>query len=271
MVEIFENASEQFGISTFNNTLTRFFERQDLPTTINYKTLPINDNGIYIYSSRNEFQQSIYEKKGTHIFVVHGLENQNFLPPVGVEFDSIWCFSEKAKRYLKAKKKCKNVKKVPQLIEDKFWNCDANNSWNILIIDPRNSGFYVQRVHEAVKDMKYIGVRSICKMWGREDLRDEIENSSVVIAYGRTAMESILCGRPTILYGMNGLDGLVDRNNLDIMMATNMSGYSSIEGKLNLTEEIEKAFDTKPSYSRKLREDLRELVGSSLLDKSMFL
>ena len=184
--------------------------------------------------------------------------------------DRIWCFSQRSKNYL-IKNGHKNIKLIPQIIDDSFWQFDNSPQGHILVIDPRNWGFYANRVHEAAEETT-LPVRIITQMLSPEDLREEIYRSSVVIAKGRSAMEAIMCGRPTIVFGHDSGDGLVTLNTIGDMMITNMSGWSkSKDNKINLSDEIESATSLKKSHIIKLRKEMVNFVGIKYADVDMFL
>lgn len=267
MIEIYQSDSQQYGISTFNDTINEIFNNEGLASIINTTKESIDDEGVYIYSSKDQYVSS--ESEGKHIFVVHGLHNDNFLPPLGQAFHQIWCFSDRSQKYL-VKNGYKNVVQVPQVINDHFWKLDTRPQGHVLIIDPRNGGFYVNHVHKAVMHHPNLGVRWIGGMLSPEDLRDEIANASVVIAKGRSAMESILCQRPTIIHGHESSDGLVTTENIEDLMTTNMSGWSKKE-PIVLWEEIEQAMSTKWSDLKIMRNKMKYIVGSSLISSKTYL
>lgn len=52
-----------------------------------------------------------------------------------------------------------------------------------------------------------------------------IQESDMVIGYGRGIYEGMACGRPVLVYGEHGCDGWIDEHNFPIYLQSNCSGY----------------------------------------------
>lgn len=90
---------------------------------------------------------------------------------------------------------------------------------------------------------------SFCKYtnqnWQIEKL---INESEVVITLGRGALEAMACNKPTIIYGRFGADGLVTKENFNLLKIYNFSGrlYKKRWDEDDLKKEINKALRLKP-------------------------
>lgn len=86
-------------------------------------------------------------------------------------------------------------------------------------------------------------------IWETEELMNDVD---MVIGYGRCAIEGMSCGRPVIVYGHNGNDGMVDDDTHWEIKTCNFSGrrYKGNWDVERMVEEIEKYSVEKGSLSR---------------------
>lgn len=80
-----------------------------------------------------------------------------------------------------------------------------------------------------------------------KDVASVLAQSDLVIGAGRVAMESLLCGRPTLAIGEASAIGIVDESNLDLAMATNFGDIGPKDLDIDFTaiqSQVEKGLST---------------------------
>lgn len=94
----------------------------------------------------------------------------------------------------------------------------------LLVFDVRNNAFYREKILNicALIPQLYVRVLDV-PTW---DIEQEIAQADMVIAYGRSAIESMAMGKSVIIYGVNGGDGIVNPVTYDSIKASNFSGWS---------------------------------------------
>ncbi|MCB9245993.1 MAG: hypothetical protein H6606_06135 [Flavobacteriales bacterium] len=162
------------------------------------------------------------------LFFVHSLMNpDSSLPPLTEHLSinlNVYTFSERGEDYLAS------LGHSPILVRNaidmgRFAALSPPSEIKkILVLDVRNNTFYRDRIVELSALMPQVYFRFITLPdW---DIEAEIEQADMVIAYGRSAIESMAIGKPTIIYGVNGGDGLVANNNKEALAESNYSGWS---------------------------------------------
>lgn len=112
-----------------------------------------------------------------------------------------------------------------------------------------------QILGDAIKDTG-IEVLALGVNWSHQwDVEKVMNEVDLVISYGRGALEAMSCGRPVLIYGHNGNDGIVTKENYNEIRKNNFSGRRFKEkwNASRLKEELEK-------YNPELGKDSRELI-----------
>lgn len=97
----------------------------------------------------------------------------------------------------------------------------------VLVIAPSNANYYTVKIQAACSK---IGV--YCQVLGantfgdqtRFDVETIINTADLVIGYGRSIYEAMACGRPVIVYGVNGGDGYLSAEIFTKSYSENCSG-----------------------------------------------
>lgn len=116
-------------------------------------------------------------------------------------------------------------------------------------------------------DIEYISPATHGTMSPHE-IRENIWNSDFVVAVGRSAYESMACGKPVYLLGNDSGDGWVKYDTFNIFLYKNCSGYTNtiLGPKEYFVRDIMKRYD---SVDGKINERLSEkyLSGNSMARK----
>lgn len=172
---------------------------------------------------------------GKKVFVVHGLMEQEYVPPVGY-VDSVICMSKRAYETVKAPNKLL----INQPIDLDRFNCRKpinEELQKVLILDSRNATYYTAKVQAACAELgiycQTVGKNTFADN-RRFDVESVINTCDLVIGYGRSVYEAMACGRPVIVYGINGGDGYITADNFQINYESNCSGWG--ERKLDFPQ-----------------------------------
>lgn len=161
-------------------------------------------------------------------FVVHGLMNPDLMPPDGEVFDEVLCLSPMSYEYIQAPEK----RLVPNVVNTEHFRPETEPGEQlkkVLLADVLYAPAYLPKLFYATSKMGlYLCVAG--DMYNgstaTEDMMQLYNSADLVIGYGRVALEAMACGRPVIVYGVNGGDGYVTPDNLDAVMYRNCSGWS---------------------------------------------
>lgn len=244
--------SELTGVSTFNYTLIEALLKKYKDIEIDFYTsgpwsiylenlekLLHFSGKIYMNSyPEKEYDQIFFnyitsfekfkEYKGIKKMFIHGLMNYDYIPKNGM-FEKIYVFGERAYNYIRCNSEKILIRNGVNI--DRFNYLDNINyrPEKILISDGRNNNFTINLIQSAAKK-----TNSYVQTLGKDqyndklkwDVEEVIKTSDLVFAYGRSAIEAMAMGRPVIIYGINGGDGYLAKNNYKKMMETNLSGWS---------------------------------------------
>lgn len=248
------------GVTTFNYTLAEAVKDQDAANVCELHVLnPIEkgfkqrfiDTGIKIFDASNPKTYDVVfinNRSGLnwviknnitatrYIYFVHSLptdeslQNEVFPPRAGALVNmlggavEIVVLSQKSKDYFDGlgytTTLVKNAINMNRF-KDKGYPTKLQK---ILIFDLRNNILYREKIMNLATLLPNVYVRSITvPTW---DIEAEIDDADLVIGYGRSAIEAMATGKPTIIYGINGGDGMVLDSNKDDLAKTNFSGWS---------------------------------------------
>jgi hypothetical protein len=196
--------------------------------TDTYKVAVVNGRNSLHYALCNLGADQIY-------FICHSLNVDNALPPpashVGGANVEVIATSERQKSYIESalgwgetdvvlKRNAIDLTRFTETAP----TVPQSEVTRILVLDIRNNAFYRDKIINVASLIPKTYVRVIdTPIW---EIETEIEEAHCVIAYGRSAIESMAMGRHTIIYGVNGGDGLVTAANVAELAKTNFSGYS---------------------------------------------
>ncbi|EPE37977.1 polysaccharide deacetylase family protein [Candidatus Photodesmus anomalopis] len=153
-------------------------------------------------------------------------------------------------------------------IEKFSWQVAPNNKKPIISIIGRLTGekgrvyynllnkhlnlekYHIQLISSSTLKEPFSKISSKISFLGYlEDIVPILAHSDLVIGSGRVAIESLLCGRPTLAIGEAGLVGLIDETNINQAMITNFGDiYSKTIINKNLSDiknQIKKGLDNK--------------------------
>jgi hypothetical protein len=200
-----------------------------LTKTFIYKEQPPNDYDVIIFSD-SRTQDRFKNYKAYKIFVVHGLMEDYFIPTI-TQTDKILCISKFGAEYYK--------KMYPILVDIEFFpNIIDTTRFNItkpintkltsmLILDSRSGHNYLDKF-KAIGDKHGIRVEGLIakdtttNIWNVEEVINEFD---LVIGYGRSLYEAMACGRVAMVYGINGGDGYITKDNFNASFDRNCSGW----------------------------------------------
>lgn len=165
-------------------------------------------------------------------FFIHGCMYEDYVPPPE-NIDKYYVFSERVykrmeERYSLPKEKVL-IRNGIDIERFKYYGETNKEIQKILLIDSRTNGFLLNILSAVCNHLgiwyRAIGSNSYYNdtIWNMED---HVKDADLVIAYGRSAYEAMSMGKPTIIYGINGGDGYVTKDNFNDMLRTNMSGWS---------------------------------------------
>ncbi len=182
---------------------------------------------VYIFNYQAD-AKAYQNKDGYKIFVVHGLMDKEYMPPGYPIVNRVVCMSRRGFNWIDTeceKILCHQPINIDRFHPRKFIN---DSLQKVLVLDSRNNAFYINKILAACSKM---GV--YCSLIGeavftdvvRFDTENAINNADLVIGYGRSAYEAMLCGRAVMVYGCNGGDGYLTVENFDRNAESNCSGW----------------------------------------------
>lgn len=263
------------GVSTFLYTLSKalielghsitfFIKSKEDETSLFDKKLEKLGVRVFIHKSKTIFDENDFEQiffnynsdfetfkslNGKKKFFVHGLMEKDYLPPENI--DKVFVFGERAFDFIK----CNCEKKlIRNFIDVEYFssNIKPNNVLkNILIFDGRNSMHTHTLILRAASRINaYVSILGKVDSTDSliQDTREVIEKADLVIAYGRSAIEAMSMGKPTIIYGFNGGDGYLTTKNFRSMLETNLSGWSIRSLKQPFEENIDSIINEFKKY-----------------------
>ena len=211
-------------------------------------------------STVSDFYHFESEKK----FFVHGLMDQDYKVPKGI--DKVYTFGERSQNYISHP----NKKMIRNGIDIERYTFNSNINYKpekILLFDSRTNAFFTNLFLSVCKRTGSYFNTLGQDNWNKNiwEVEDVIKTSDLVIGYGRSVYESMAIGRPCIVYGLNGGDGIIDSEQTFLkMLETNCSGWTFQNLKPpyeetpdNIVREIEK-------YSKSHSNLMRELVEKYL-------
>ena len=92
---------------------------------------------------------------------------------------------------------------------------------------PKNVAFLSRNEPDSnlIKACKYLDIK--CKhIKDKWDVENQIMDCDFVIGYGRSCYEGMASGKPVFIYGHNGADGWVKKENFEYFLKRNCSGWS---------------------------------------------
>lgn len=188
-------------------------------------------------------------------FIVHGLMYEGSIPRN--KYNKVICFSKRAYNYIEHQNKIL----VNNGIDLKKFKSKKINREpeKILIFDTRNNHITNNIITEAVKDLPhYVKGAPFPPVW---DIEKFLNKADISIAYGRCAIESMAVGLSTIIFGINGGEGVVTENNFYKFAETNFSGWNDKKIPLNFNgEAASKLREEILKYDRKSISRIRDLV-----------
>lgn len=276
------------GVSTFLYTLAKvlvglghsvtfFIKSREDDRLILEKQLESLGVRVFVHRSNIIFQENNFEQiffnyssdfeifktlKGSKRFFVHGLMERDYLPPLkGI--DKVFVFGERALNFVKCN--CEKVL-IRNFVDTNYFKSSKilnKELKNILIFDGRQSiHTHTFILKAASKINAYVSVLGQLSHEDRlvHNTRKVIESADLVIAYGRSAIESMSMGKPTIIYGFNGGDGYVLPKNLRKFMETNLSGWSNRTLLPPYEESVDKLIEEFKKWDREDGEINRRLA-----------
>lgn len=132
---------------------------------------------------------------------------------------------------------------------------------------------YVGDQHPALKTLREacncLNIQLTCigkdweRVWQVENLYNEVD---MVFSLGRGCTEAMACNRPAVVYGHNGIDGLITKKNFKDLQKTNLSGRAKKERwDLNRTIEELKKYDNTTDYRELVKgRDIRKIAKQYL-------
>lgn len=217
-------------------------------------------NGFKIFTSHGVYPELEQPIDGADVYVAISEEVQNNLKSKGYNSEVIYNGID-CSRYRPYKKINKELKKVFSLCQQDDANYLIGQSCEILGID-----------------FNYIDNED--RKW---DIVDNINDADLIFSLGRGAYEAMACGRSVFVFDtrkysdINGGDGIITKDNVDIIQKNNMSGralkidfnvasivkelrkYSKEQGdfnreyaleKLNIKKQVDKYFSLYKKYNK---------------------
>lgn len=229
------------GVTTFNYTLlcelkkrghycSVIFQNEEDEAKYKFEDVGITIGGkgwydiVIINNRMGEAIASVHFKANRYLYFVHSIMNPNSLPPESDLNLELFVFSEVSEGFIKKRYT------APTLIRNgidmerfKPVQMPKASPSLIQVLDLRNNELYAGKVENAAKfNQMWVGKLTA----PRFDIPLIISRADVCIGYGRHAIEAMAMGKPTIVYGVNGGDGLVTPKNMEELSRTNFSGWS---------------------------------------------
>ena len=198
--------------------------------SITYDAVFINNRSGLNWCVNNGIQASKY------FFFVHSVPvesdlQKEVLPPMAAGVESMFggklqivAFSETVQGYLEGLGHTV-TKTINGVDLSRFKKSAAPEAINkVLLFDLRNNLAYSIKMQSLVNALPLSYIRTVSKpIW---NIEEEIAAADLVVAYGRCAIEAAAMGKPVIIYGINGGDGLITSENKEVLAETNFSGWS---------------------------------------------
>lgn len=96
----------------------------------------------------------------------------------------------------------------------------------LLIGDGKNFNYVVEEMDKLIKDKKNIRIKILGK---RTDIPELIKYSDFTVCVSRVALESMACGKPVIILGGEGYEGLLTEENFTMAESSNFTGRDSLK------------------------------------------
>jgi hypothetical protein len=170
----------------------------------------------------NSIFQKYARRARLNYFVTHGTQCEEYTPPQ--EADKVLCLSGQQFDFYKHK----NKSRLPNIIEqrsDLMPIPPRIKLRKVLLCDLRYGHFYQDKIKEACG---YLGVKFdfIGKDDTHTDMLTRMNEYDLIIGYGRCVIEALSIGKCVIVYGFNGGDGYMSKNDFENFEYKNFSGYS---------------------------------------------
>lgn len=237
------------GVSTFIHTITKKLHQLGHEIHIYIENKECRDNllienltpysEVHLYTPPNIKFDQVFFNYNTHVskfnyygcikkFFVHGLMNDEYVPPL-TGIDKVYTFGERAYDFVKTECKKVMIRNGIDLERFKYAPNKLKDLEKVLVLDSRNNGF-VSNILTSICGrlgifVTFLGINQYNDklIWNVEDI---IKSADLVIGYGRSAYEAMAIGRPVIVYGYNGGDGYITKDNFPKMLEANCSGWS---------------------------------------------
>lgn len=259
------------GLNTFNLTIGKFLKKAGHKVSFFFASVLDNNlledykgiGDIYTFqvwgkfdivflNTNKDWERYINLAKDIR-FIVHGLMDQQFEVP-DYPFTKVFCLSSVAKNCIKTDSKKILIEQPIDIHKFKKYKPVNRKLKSILILDSRQSAFYSSHIMTAASQMGlYVSILGLTDLGDtrKDNVEKYINEADLVIAYGRSALEAMACGRPCIIFGNNGGDGYVDFKNYEQIKKNNFSGWAlrtlpkpfEVEPKIlinKLTQEFQK-------------------------------
>ena len=175
---------------------------------------------VYTHYAEKEYPKT---KKIYHF--IHNIMSGNYMNPYA---DKIFCFSERVYNYIDFSNK-ELIRNGIDIKRFKYIK-PKKELKNILVFDSRNNAFQNSKVLAASsmlgKYMSFLGEDLNHNIHNRWNVEDYIKSSDLVIAVGRSAIESLAMGKNVLIANINQANGLVTEDNFDEHTETNFSGWT---------------------------------------------
>jgi len=195
------------------------------------------------------------------VFISHGiLFPQAFLeypPSIDINIQKYIAVSEEVRNNLisNCRISFSNIEIVRNFVDIKRFQPHrkiSSNPKTVLLLSNHSSNIY-SVVKEACKKLK-LKLLVIGKHKKVFETEKYINKADIVISLGRGILEAMSCGRAAIVYGYQGGDGMVTKENLNELKKYNFSGrmFKKKFGIFDLIQEIRKYKSTMGEINRKI-------------------
>jgi len=190
-----------------------------------YQNLP-NDNDIIFFNYSSQVSH-FFNYHGSKRFIVHGTMESFYAPPQ-IGLDKVFCLSERSYELTITpfhKILIRNFIDTEKFKPSSKLNANLNK---ILLVDYRNVLYYKNLITNLSNELK-IPITIISEQNQSAIPQSEMPNLynlyDLVIGYGRVIYEAMACGRACLVYGINGGDGYLNKDNFKDLLYRNCSGW----------------------------------------------